>query len=307
MADRNMSEQKNEFRCGYVAIVGRPNVGKSTLLNRILGQKISITTRKPQTTRHRINGIKTTADAQVVYVDTPGVHRDVKKQLNRVMNRAAVTALSDVDVIVFVVEGLSWKDEDQYIFQHISKTTVPLVIAINKTDKLKDKDALLPFIKLLKEKTDCDQILPISAHKGENVEALEKLVTGMLPVGTPIYEEDQVTDRSMRFLAAEIIREKLMRRLAQELPYATAVEIEKFDETARRFEINALIWVERPGQKAIVIGKQGATLKEIGKQARLEMQKVFDHKVHLEIWVKVKESWSEDVRMLRNLGLDEHG
>lgn len=292
-------------RCGYVAIIGRPNVGKSTLLNRILGQKISITSRRPQTTRHRILGIKTTDDAQLLYVDTPGLHRAGGRAMNRYMNRVATAALQDVDVILFVVEGTRWTSEDQDILERLKSTAVPVILVVNKLDKVSDKDALLPHFQELSQAREFAHIIPVSARSGKNVAMLEKEVSALLPAAPPLYPEDQVTDRSERFLAAELIREKLMRQLGQELPYAMTVEIEKFSMENGVAHIHAVIWVERPGQKAIVIGKEGATLKEIGSQARQDMEKIFDGKVFLRLWVKVKEGWSEDERALRSLGYDE--
>ncbi len=293
------------YRCGYVAIVGRPNVGKSTLMNHVLGQKISITTRKPQTTRHRIHGIKTTEKAQTIYVDTPGIHRAENRQLNRLMNRAAISALDDVDVIIMVVEGLDWRDEDEFLLTRIQQVTAPLVVAVNKVDKIKDKGKLLPHIQFLKERSGSDLIVPLSAQHGENVSQLEDEVARLLPTGNPVYAEDEITDRSMRFLASEVVREKLMRRLGQELPYRIAVDIERFMEKTQRVEIDAVIWVERASQKGIVIGKQGHMLKDIGTQARKEMEEMFGIQVVLKLWVKVKEGWSENERLLRSLGLDE--
>lgn len=292
-------------RCGYVAIIGRPNVGKSTLLNRILGQKISITSRRPQTTRHRVLGIKTTEDAQVLYVDTPGLHRAGGRAMNRYMNRVATAAFQDVDVILFVVEGTHWTDEDQDIIVRLKSTSVPVVLVVNKLDKVSNKGALLPHFQKLSEKKEFAHIIPVSARSGKNVETLEKEIVALLPVAPPLYPEDQVTDRSERFLAAELIREKLMRHLGQELPYALTVEIEKFSMQNDVAHIHAVIWVERAGQKAIVIGKEGTALKEIGSQARQDMEKIFDSKVFLRLWVKVKEGWSEDERALRSLGYDE--
>ena len=299
-----MTDQPETFRCGYAAIVGRPNVGKSTLLNRILGQKISITSRRPQTTRHRILGIKTTDDYQAVYLDTPGLHLGGKKAMNRYLNRAAGNALTDVDVIVFVVEGLKWTEEDQWVLKRLAESRAPVLLAINKVDKV-DKEALLAHMAKLAELADFKAIIPVSARLGENVEYLEQEVVSRLPLNDPFYPEDQVTDRSMRFIAAEVIREKLMRRLGQELPYAMTVEIESFKDKEGVAHIDAVIWVERKGQKAIVIGKGGANLKEVGKQARLELQQMLEQKVFLQLWVKVKEGWSADERALRSLGYSD--
>lgn len=290
------------YRCGYVALLGRPNVGKSTLMNHLIGQKLSITSRKPQTTRHRILGIKTTDQAQIIYVDTPGIHQKAKKAMNRFMNRTASAVIQDVQVVVFVVEALKWTPEDELVLSALSATTATVILAVNKVDKLARKEALLPFLQELGSKHDFAEIVPVSAKSGSNLDQLETAIVRHLDVSEPWYPEDQLTDRNARFLAAEIVREKLMRSLGQELPYATTVEIEKFEETDRLDRINALIWVERENQKSIVIGDRGERLKKIGQQARLDMQKLFDKKVHLELWVKVKEGWSNDERALSSLG-----
>jgi GTP-binding protein Era len=292
----------SEFRCGYVSIVGRPNVGKSTLLNHILEQKISITSRKPQTTRHNIVGIKTTGDAQYIYVDTPGLHKGAERAMNRYLNRAAATAMLDVDAIVFVIEAMKWTDEDQQVLDKLKQGKTPVILVVNKVDQVKEKESLLPFLAELGAKMPFAEVIPLSALRGQNLAALEATVRTFLPESPPFYDEDQITDRSERFMAAEIIREKLTRRLGQELPYGVSVEVENFEEEGRLYRIHAVIWVERKGQKAIVIGKSGAMLKSIGKDARLDMEKLFDRKVFLELWVKVKEGWSDDERALRSLG-----
>jgi GTP-binding protein Era len=293
------------FRSGYVALVGRPNVGKSTLLNRILGQKVSITSRRPQTTRHRILGIKTEGQVQAVYVDTPGLHRGGKRAMNRYMNRAASDALQDVDVVVFVVEGTRWTDEDEMVLEKVRQVPCPVILAINKIDRMADKQVLLPHLQELAKRMDFAHIIPLSAKLGSQVAELERVVESMLPESTPFYPEDQVTDRSLRFMAAELVREKLFRKLGQELPYGLTVEIEQFKEEEGLYRINALIWVERDSQKAIVIGKQGVLLREVGREARLDMEQAFGQKVFLELWVKVKEGWSDDERALRSLGYDD--
>jgi len=300
-----MTDKKNQFHCGYVAIVGRPNVGKSTLMNYILGQKISITSRKPQTTRHRILGIKTTATAQMIYADTPGLHQGSKRVMNRIMNRAAVDAIHDVEVIVFVVETGAWKEEDQFILNKLQDATAPVVLVINKVDRLKSKDDLLLQINDASEKMDFAEIIPLSAEKGSNVDRLESAVEKMLPIAPAMFPEDQITDRSERFIVAELIREKLMRRLTKELPYALTVEVERFETEGTLSKIDAVIWVERDSQKAIVIGRGGEGLKSVGKQARIEMEKIIGNKVFLQLWVKVKDKWSDDARALQNLGYSE--
>ncbi len=290
-------------RCGYVAIVGRPNVGKSTLMNRILGQKLSITSRKPQTTRHQILGIHTEDDLQVIYVDTPGLHKDDKgKALNRFMNQTASEALRHVDLVVFIVDRTAWTDEDQIVLDKLQHVRCPVILAVNKVDQLKDKDALLPQLDLLASKRHFDAILPISAEKGHNVERLQQEVESRIPEGMHMFPEDQITDRSSRFVAAELVREKLMRNLGDEVPYGTTVEIEQFSHDGRILNISALILVEREGQKRIVIGDKGDVIKTIGRDARLDMERMFDSKVMLNLWVKVKRGWSDNERALQSLG-----
>ncbi len=291
----------NQQTCGYVALIGRPNVGKSTLLNRLLEKKISITSRKPQTTRHKILGIKTTGNTQTIFVDTPGLHQTGKRAINRYMNRAAMAALKDVDVIVFVVEGRHWKKEDDWVLTLIEKAKCPVVLAVNKVDRIKPKSALLPLLQSLNDKYSFYDIVPISAKTGEQVAQLEQLIVKLLPAGPHFYAEDQITDRSERFLVAEIIREKLVRLLGEELPYATAVAIDQFTIKKKIIAIDATIWVERPGQKVIVIGKAGAKLKEIGQTARLDIEKLLGNKVFLQLWVKVKTNWSDNNRLLEDL------
>ncbi|SCZ59500.1 GTPase Era [Thiohalomonas denitrificans] len=289
-------------RSGFVAIVGRPNVGKSTLMNHILGQKISITSHKPQTTRHRILGIKSEGDLQVIYVDTPGLHLQAKKAVNRYMNRAASSSLSDVDLILFVLEAGRWTDEDENVLLQLKNARAPVMAVVNKVDRLNEKNELLPYLAKLGQRHAFDEVLPVSALKGDNIGALEAVVEKRIPEGPALFPADQVTDRSERFLAAELVREKLMRNLGKEIPYALTVEIEQFREEEERLRINALIWVERDSQKRIVIGKGGRVLKEVGRQARLDMERLFGQHVFLELWVKVKEGWSDSERSLRNFG-----
>lgn len=292
-------------RCGYIALVGRPNVGKSTLLNRLIGQKLCITSRKPQTTRHRIMGIKTTESVQYVFVDTPGMHLDNKHAMNRYLNRAASTTMLDVDVIVFVIEAGGWTEEDELVLGKLKEADAPVVVAVNKVDRLANKEALLPLLAELSEKMSFKDIIPLSATKGVNIEVLEQQLATMLPYSEFFFDEDQITDRSMRFVAAEIIREKLIRRLGKELPYALTVEIEEYKQEGGMLNVGAVIWVERPGQKAIVIGKGGSMLKEIGRQSREELEKMLETKVFVRLWVKVREGWSDDERALRSLGYSE--
>ncbi len=292
-------------RCGYVAIVGRPNVGKSTLLNHILGQKLSITSRKPQTTRHNVLGIKTEGHVQAIYVDTPGLHLQHAKAINRYMNKAATTALRDVDVVIFVVDRLHWNDEDDMVVHRLQNLSCPIIVAVNKVDKLEDKETLLPYLSTLSEKFQPAAIVPLSALRGTNLEGLESEVEKFLPEAGHFFPEDQLTDRSSRFLAAEIVREKITRQLGDELPYQMTVEIEEFSHEGNIIHINALILVERDGQKRILIGEKGSKIKQIGEQSRIDMENLFDCKVMLRTWVKIKSGWSDDERALRSLGYDD--
>jgi len=294
-----------EMKCGFVAIVGRPNVGKSTLLNHILGQKLSITSRKPQTTRHQILGIKTEDDVQVVYVDTPGLHLKEVKAINRYMNKAATDALKGVDVVIFVVDRQKWTDDDELVLKKIKRARCPVILAVNKIDRIKEKEVLLPYLSDMSQKMDFAHIMPISAEKGHNVEQLEKVVASLVPESFHHYPEDQITDRSQRFLAAELVREKIMRQLGEELPYAVTVEIEEFKQEAKILRISAKILVERDGQKKIIIGDKGAQLKIIGRDARLDMERLFESKVMLSLWVKVKSGWADSERALKSLGYDD--
>lgn len=306
MSEFDLSSLENPAtRCGYVAIVGRPNVGKSTLLNRILGQKISITSKKPQTTRHQILGIKTEDDAQVVYVDTPGLHLKEHKAINRYMNKAASDSLKHVDVIVFIVDRTRWTDEDQFVLDKVKSAKAPVIMVMNKVDQTQSKNDLLPHIQVLSEKHAFTEIIPISATKGHNVPELEKLIDRFLPKNIHYFPEDQVTDRSQRFLASELVREKIMRQLGEELPYSVTVEIEEFKQVKKILHISALILVERNGQKKIVIGDKGEQIKIIGRDARKDMEQLFDSKVMLNLWVKVKRGWSDDERALKSLGYDD--
>lgn len=294
-----------DFRCGYVAIVGRPNVGKSTLMNHILGQKLSITSRKPQTTRHRILGIVTREKSQTIYVDTPGIHGEERKAINRYMNRAASSALRDVDLVLFVVDGLKWSPDDDLVVEKIKASGLPVMLIINKVDTIDDKEALLPRITELTQLHGFVEVVPVSALRGHNVSRLQELVEARLPFSPPFFPEDQITDKSSRFLAAETVREKIMRQLGDEVPYELTVEIEEFKQEGKLKRISALILVERDGQKAIVIGEGGQRLKRIGMEARIDMEKLFGGKVMLSLWVKVKGGWSDDERALKSLGYDD--
>jgi GTP-binding protein Era len=292
-------------RCGTVAIVGRPNVGKSTLLNRLLGQKLAITSHKAQTTRHAILGVKSRGDGQILYVDTPGLHQRGGSALNRMLNRTARASLADVDVILYLIEAGRFTDEDQHALDAIAATDAPVVAAVNKVDRVKRKESLLPFLAELGRRYAFAEVVPISAQTGDQVALLEDRLLALLPEGAPIYPEDQLTDRSERFFAAELLREQLTRRYAKELPYAVTVEIERFEDLGDRYLIHALIWVEREGQKAIIIGSAGAALKATATEARKQMQRMFGCPVHLEVWVKVKQSWSSDEAALVSLGYSD--
>jgi GTP-binding protein Era len=293
------------MNCGFIALIGRPNVGKSTLMNHLLKQKISITSRKPQTTRHRILGINTTEAGQAIYMDTPGMHNSEKRALNRYLNRTAETTLLGVDVIVWLIDGLSWHEYDEVIFKKLEQAGLPVILAVNKVDKVKDKDAILAFFAEAQHRFPFEHLVPISALKRTNLDQLETLIMSLLPESDLIYPEDQVTDRPERFLAAEIVREKLTRRLGDELPYALTVEIERYEELPGITKIYAIIWVERLTQKNIVIGTQGEMLKKVGTDARYDIEKLIAKKVYLQLWVKVKKGWSDSERALQSLGFND--
>lgn len=290
------------MNCGYVALIGRPNVGKSTLMNHLLGQKLSITSRKPQTTRHRILGIKTTSAGQAIFMDTPGMHGDEKKVLNRYLNKTADSTLLGVDVVVWLLDGLYWHEYDERIFKKLENAGLPVILVVNKVDKIQDKQAVLAFFAEAKQKYPFEHIVPVSALKNTNLDVLEQQIMALLPQAELIYPEDQITDRPERFFAAEIVREKLTRRLGDELPYALTVEIERYEEHPELNKIYANIWVERSSQKSIVIGKQGEMLKKIGTEARIDIEKLTGQKVYLQLWVKVKKGWSDSERALHSLG-----
>jgi GTP-binding protein Era len=293
------------MNCGFVALIGRPNVGKSTLMNHLLKQKISITSRKPQTTRHRILGINTTEAGQAIYMDTPGMHSSEKRALNRYLNRTAETTLLGVDVIVWLIDGLSWHEYDEVIFKKLEQAGLPVILAVNKVDKVKDKDAILTFFAEAQHRFPFEHLIPISALKRTNLDQLESLIMTLLPTSDLIYPEDQITDRPERFLAAEIVREKLTRRLGDELPYALTVEIERYEELPGITKIYAIIWIERLTQKNIVIGKEGEMLKKVGTDARFDIEKLIGQKVYLQLWVKVKKNWSDNERAMQSLGFND--
>lgn len=291
------------FRSGFIAIVGRPNVGKSTLLNKLVGQKVSITSRKAQTTRHRVTGIRTEADAQFVFVDTPGFQTRHGGRMNTALNRSVRMTLSDVDVVLVVVEAGKFNAGDKQVVE-LLPTDRPVLLVINKQDELKDKGDMLAFVRQVSESRPFAEIIPVSAKHGTGLDNLLITLAKYLPEGQAMYGEDDVTDQTERVLAAELIREKLFRLSGDEIPYATAVMIDKFEDLGKLRRIYATILVDRDSQKAIVIGKDGEKLKAISTQARLDMEKAFDSKVYLEVWVKVKGGWSDDVRMLKSLGIE---
>lgn len=289
---------------GYVAILGRPNVGKSTLLNQILGKKISITSRKPQTTRHKILGIKTTGNFQAMYVDTPGLHNKNEKMLNRYMNKAALSMLSDVDVIVFMVAGTVWREEDEMVLQILRQAKCPIILAINKVDLVAQKERLLECIKNISQKLKFTAVVPLSAQNGTNVSMLEEAVQKLLPESPFFFPSEQKTDRNNNFLVSEIVREKLTRFLGQELPYSISVVVDQMEVKKNIMHILATIYVERDGQKAIIIGKSGEVLKKVGTLARKDMEELFAQKVFLQLWVKVKSGWTDDKASLAKFGYE---
>ena len=292
----------NNHHSGYAALIGRPNVGKSTLMNQLIGQKLAITSHKPQTTRHSILGIKTLLHGQVDYLDTPGIHRRGSHAMNRYLNRTANAVLQDVDVIVFVVQAGVWNNEDELVLKQVKKSSRPIILVINKIDLVEDKESLLPYMEMLGSQHDFLQVIPVSAKNGNQLDTLEENILAALPEGENIFPEDQLTDRSERFFAAELIREQLTRHYHMELPYAASVEIESFAEEPKLYRIHALIWVERQGQKNILIGNKGEALKKVGTLARQSMEKFFQKKVFLKIWVKVKKNWSDDENAIARLG-----
>jgi GTP-binding protein Era len=294
-----------DSRCGFVAIVGRPNVGKSTLLYHILGQKLSITSRKPQTTRHKVVGIKTEGLSQAIYVDTPGMHEDEPRALNRYMNKAATSALKGVDVVVFVVDQMAWTSADDMVLEKLSSLTCPVILAVNKVDRIEHRELLLPHLDMVSKKRDFAEIIPLSALKKMNLAPLEESVARFLPESVHFYPDDQITDRSERFMASEMVREKITRQLGAELPYSVAVEIEEFRHDEKTLHISALILVEREGQKKIIIGDKGERLRHIGQEARVDMERLFDSKVMLRLWVKVKRGWADSDRALKSLGMND--
>lgn len=308
MTEIDIQNEAGDFRCGFVAIVGRPNVGKSTMLNQLIGQKISITSRKAQTTRHRITGVHSSETAQFVFVDTPGFQTKYQNALNQAMNRSVTSTLADVDVILYVIEAGYFSSADEEVLK-LLPTNRPVLLVLNKIDELKDKNAMLPFIEAMSARFNFHAIVPISAQKNLSVDVLVKAVEPLLPHSVPLYDIDQVTDRNERFLASEIIREKIFRLMGEELPYSMTVEIEKFEDDEMRDgrelrRIHAAVLVDRDGQKAMLIGQNGEKLKRIATEARQDMEKLFDAKVFLEVWVKVKNGWADDTRLVRQYGYE---
>ena len=289
-------------RCGYVGIVGRPNVGKSTLLNYLLGQKIAITSRKPQTTRHNMLGIKTEENTQAIYVDTPGIHASKQFALNRYLNREASRVFKEVDLLVFLVDRMKWTEEDEIVLEKLKQFRRPVILGINKVDQIEDKTQLLPYLESISKKMDFAAIVPLSALKDQNLEALESEIMSRLPEQEFYFPEDQLTDRSERFMAAELVREKITRQLGDELPYRMTVDIEQFEERNNCLHINAVVYVERDSQKGILLGEEGGRIRLLGTEARKDMETLFDSKVMLSMWVKVKKGWSDDERAMRRLG-----
>ena len=297
----------SDYRCGYVAIVGRPNVGKSTLLNSLVGQKVSITSKKSQTTRHRINGILTDAQSQFIFVDTPGFQTRHTNRLNSGMNRTVTQSMRDVDVVILVIEALRFDDRDKLVTKLLpvnNKQGKPVILVINKVDRLRDKSQLLPFLEKMAKEYTFTAIVPVSAEQGTQLPDLINTIRLYLPQNPPVFGEDEVTDRSERFIAAELVREKLFRLLGEEIPYSTSVVIDQFTTEGELRKIHASIIVDKANQKAIVIGKDGEKLKVIGTQARKDMEKIFGSKVYLEVWVKVKSGWADDAQVLKNLGYE---
>jgi GTPase len=293
-----------EFRCGFAALVGRPNVGKSTLLNALVGEKLSIVTPRPQTTRHRVLGVLHLPEAQVAFLDTPGLHRGHARALNRAMNRTAAAALDEADLVVLVTEAGRWTEEDEHVLERIRRSEHRALAAVNKIDRLRSRERLLPYLAELGARFDFAEIVPVSATKGENVPALARAIARHLPVSPALFPPEQVTDRDRSFRIAETIREKLTLELDREVPYGIAVEVERIEEEDGQLAVSAVIWVDRSGHKPIVIGAKGERLKRIGRAARLELNRALGSRLHIELWVKVREDWADSARALQQLGLE---
>jgi GTP-binding protein Era len=299
-----VTDSSADFRCGFAALVGRPNVGKSTLLNALIGQKVSIVTPRPQTTRHRIIGLAQLPHAQIAFVDTPGLHSQAKRALNKAMNRTAAAALEDADLVVLVVEALVWNAEDELVLKRIARAGRPALVAVNKVDRVKPRERLLPFLAELDRRHGFLALVPVSALKQKNLDDLRDSIAAHLPVSPPLFPQGELTDRGIQFRIAEMIREKLTLELNQEVPYGIAVEVEKLAEEDGQLMVDAAIWVDREGQKPIVIGAKGERLKRVGTSARLALNGVLGQRLHLNLWVKVRENWADNARALRDLGLE---
>jgi GTPase len=299
-----VADSPAEFRCGFAALVGRPNVGKSTLLNALVGQKVSIVTPRPQTTRHRIIALARLAQAQIAFVDTPGLHSQARRALNKAMNRTAAAALEEADLVVLVVEALVWNAEDELVLKRIARANRPALVAVNKVDRVKPRERLLPYLAELEGRHPFLALVPVSALKGSNLDDLRNSIARHLPRSPPLFPEGELTDRGIQFRIAEMIREKLTLELNQEVPYGIAVEVEKLAEEDGQLRVDAAIWVDREGQKPIVIGAKGERLKRVGTSARLALNGVLGRRLHLNLWVKVRENWADNARALRELGLE---
>ena len=299
-----MTDSPPDFRCGFAALVGRPNVGKSTLLNALVGQKVSIVTPRPQTTRHRIIGLAQLPNAQIAFVDTPGLHSQAKRALNKAMNRTAAAALADADLVVLVVEALVWNAEDELVLQRIARAERPVLVAVNKVDRAKPRERLLPYLADLDRRHGFLALVPVSALKEQNLEDLRTSIAAHLPVSPALFPDGELTDRGIQFRIAEMIREKLTLELNQEVPYGIAVEVERLAEEEGQLTVDAAVWVDREGQKPIVIGAKGERLKRVGTSARLALNGLLGRRLHLNLWVKVRENWADNARALRELGLE---
>jgi len=299
-----VTEPATDFRCGFAALVGRPNVGKSTLLNALVGQKLSIVTPRPQTTRHRIIGLVQLPNAQIAFVDTPGLHSQAKRALNKAMNRTAAAALEDADLVVFVVEALLWNAEDELVLNRIARSGRPVLVAVNKVDRARPRERLLPYLAELDRRHPFLALVPVSALRQTNLEDLRNAIAARLPVSAPLFPDGELTDRGMQFRIAEMIREKLTLELNQEVPYGVAVEVERLAEEDGQLMVDAAIWVDREGQKPIVIGAKGERLKRVGTSARLALNGLLGKRLHINLWVKVRENWADNARALRELGVE---
>ena len=299
-----MTDPSSDFHCGFAALVGRPNVGKSTLLNALVGQKLSIVTPRPQTTRHRILGLAQLPKAQIAFVDTPGLHSQARRALNKAMNRTAAAALSDADLVVLVVEALVWNSEDELVLKRIARAERPVLVAVNKVDRVKPRERLLPYLAELDGRHGFLGLVPVSALKEKNLDDLRNSIAAHLPLSPPLFPDGELTDRGMEFRIAEMIREKLTLELNQEVPYGIAVEVERLAEEDGQLTVDAAVWVDREGQKPIVIGAKGQRLKRVGTSARLALNGLLGRRLHLNLWVKVRENWADNARALRELGLE---